>query len=257
MILKAIAAVLAAVMLSMAFTSCAESDSSSADESSKKPALVSSSEAEEKSEKEADADSGVSSETVSTPSVEVAETDYDINGDFRAYDAIKEKFAEGYTLDLSFQNAALGTHGDVKLVWQGERSYYSSVIDGMKSYVLYTGDGKAYNVSEGTTTYQTADVNPEDAKMNDILISPVGEFDHAAIGDGNVVFEYYNVKEEMGGQGQIVFGFNGETYDLVEIVIVTNGDEMTASYYYVNDLTEPDEELLELPDLSAYTLEGS
>jgi hypothetical protein len=59
----------------------------------------------------------------------------------------------------------------------------------------------------------------------------------------------------MGGQGQIVYGFDGETYDLVEIVLVTNGDEMAASYYYVNEISEPDAEKFTLPDISSYTLE--
>ncbi|MBR1422427.1 MAG: hypothetical protein IJ571_03135 [Ruminococcus sp.] len=255
MILKAIAAVLAAVMLCMTFTSCGDNESSSAAESSKGDTGTSS--ATETSSKADTADSSegaVSSEEATT--VSVAETDYDVNGDFRAYDVIKDKYSDGYSLDLRFQNAALGTHGDIKVVWQGEKAYYSSVIDGMKSYVLIPGDGKAYRVSEGTTTYQMTDEAPNQAMMNDILINPVGEFDHAAIGEGNVVFEYYNIDEKMGGEGQIVFGFNGETYDLVEIVVVTNGDEMTASYYYVDELAEADEELLKVPDLSAYTLES-
>ena len=34
-----------------------------------------------------------------------------------------------------------------------------------------------------------------------------------------------------------------------------NGDEMTASYYYVNELTEPDESYVKVPDLSGYTQE--
>ena len=158
-------------------------------------------------------------------------------------------------MKLSYMNNALGSHGDVEITWTGDKAYYSRSIDGMKSYVLVPGDGKVYNVNEGTTTYQVQDASEDQAKMNDLLISPAGEFDHAAIGEDNMVFEYYNIDEAMGGSGQIVFAFNGETYDLNEIVVVTNGDEMTASYYYVNELAEPDESKVAVPDLSGYTQE--
>ncbi len=246
MILKSIAAVLAAVIIGLSFTSCAETDSSSDAESSKAQ-----SSAAESSQAESKADDTASQSS----SGAAASTDYDVNGDFRAYDAVREKYKDGYSLNMSYMNNALGSHGDVEITWTGDKAYYSTSIDGMKSYVVIPGDGKAYRVNEGTTTYQEQEATENQAMMNDLLINPAGEFDHAAIGENNMVFEYYNINEAMGGEGQIVYGFNGETYDLNEIVVVTNGDEMTASYYYVNELTEPDESKVAVPDLSAYTKE--
>ncbi len=250
MFLRGLAAALAVVSVCMSFASCDAADSSSGNGSKTENSAQSSVSQAEKST----AESGSTSQEEQSSTAGTT-TDYDVNGDFRAYDAVKEKWADGYSLDLAFQNPALGTRADVKLVWQGDKAYYESVIDGMKSYTVIPGDGKAYRVSDGTTTYSVRDAGENEAVMNDLLINPVGEFDHAALGDNNVVFEYYNIDEKMGGQGQIVFGFNGETYDLEEIVLVTNGDEMAASYYYVNELTEPDAEKLKLPDFSGYTLE--
>ncbi|MBQ6634496.1 MAG: hypothetical protein IJH80_09990 [Ruminococcus sp.] len=248
MFLRSLAAALAVVAVCMSFASCDAADSSSEDNS--KAAGVSESQTEESS-----AASSESKTEAGDSSAAEATTDYDINGDFRAFDAVKEKWADGYSLDLAFQNPAMGTRADVKIVWQGDKAYYESVIDGMKNYTIIPGDGKAYRINEGTTTYSVRDAAEDEAMMNDLLINPAGEFDHAAIADGNVVFEYYNIDEKMGGQGQIVYGFDGETYDLVEIVLVTNGDEMAASYYYVNEISEPDAEKFTLPDISSYTLE--
>ena len=124
-----------------------------------------------------------------------------------------------------------------------------------KETVVIPGDGNAYRVSEGTTTYQVQEETEDQVMKNDLLISPAGEYDHSAEGENNMFFEYYNINEAMGGEGQIVYGFDESTLDLKEIVVVTNGDEMTASYYYVNELTEPDESYVQVPDLSGYTQE--
>ena len=241
MILRSIAAVLAAVILAMTFTACGDGDSSSQTESSKAQSSSAVS-----SDKEADASSEGTGD---------APVSFDINGDVRAYDAVKEKYKDGYSMKLSYMNNALGTHGDVEITWTGDKAYYSTAIDGMKSYVVIPGDGNAYRVSEGTTTYQVQEEAEDQVMKNDLLISPAGEYDHSAEGENNMFFEYYNINEAMGGEGQIVYGFDESTLDLKEIVVVTNGDEMTASYYYVNELTEPDESYVQVPDLSGYTQE--
>ena len=88
MILKSIAAVLAAVIIGLSFTSCAETDSSSDAESSKAQ-----SSAAESSQAESKADDTASQ---SSSGAAAASTDYDVNGDFRAYDAVREKYKDGY-----------------------------------------------------------------------------------------------------------------------------------------------------------------
>ena len=128
----------------------------------------------------------------------------------------------------------------------------------MKSYYVYPGDGKKYNVSEATTTYSVNGADENDWKGSDILFGATLDFDHAYIDTTtNVVQEYYNLDSSVsGGEGQIVYGFDGATYDLKQVVLLPEGaDESSAVYFTVDSIGEADDSLLAVPDLSAYTKE--
>ena len=57
-------------------------------------------------------------------------------------------------------------------------------------------------------------------------------------------------------EGQIVYGFDGATYDLKQVVLLPDGaDESSAVYFTVDSIGEADDSLLAVPDLSAYTKE--
>ena len=128
----------------------------------------------------------------------------------------------------------------------------------MKSYTVCPGDGKLYNVSEGTTTYSIEDDDGNQWKSADILFGATLDFDHAYIDTTtNVVHEYYKLDSSVsGGEGQIVYGFDGATYDLKQVVLLPDGaDESSAVYFTVDSIGEADDSLLAVPDLSAYTKE--
>ena len=62
------------------------------------------------------------------------------------------------------------------------------------------------------------------------------DFDHAYIDETtNVVHEYYKLDSAVsGGEGQIVYGFDGATYDLKQVVLLPEGaDESSAVYFTV------------------------
>ena len=138
------------------------------------------------------------------------------------------------------------------------KAYQALTVQGMKSYTVCPGDGKLYNVSEGTTTYSIEDDDGNQWKSADILFGATLDFDHAYIDTTtNVVHEYYNLDSSVsGGEGQIVYGFDGATYDLKQVVLLPEGaDESSAVYFTVDSIGEADDSLLTVPDLSAYTKE--
>lgn len=194
--------------------------------------------------------------TADSTSTNAGTTDYDVDGDFRAFEQLKEKYADGYLVTLEGQMSNSGTKYTICV--KDGKAYESSTIQGMKSYYVYPGDGKKYNVSEGTTTYSIEDFDENELKAADILFGATLDFDHAYIDKTtNVVHEYYNLDSSVsGGEGQIVYGFDGATYDLKQVVLLPDGaDESSAVYFTVDSIGEADDSLLAVPDLSAYTKE--
>lgn len=202
----------------------------------------------------AEAASGDSEKTGESPAAEpAAVTDYDVDGDYRAFDDLKEKYSGGYTVSMTGQLA--GSNVDYVICIKDGKAYEGSTVQGMKSYKLIPGDGKSYSVSEGTTTYTVTDEVEGEVGNSDVLFGATLDFDHADIETSdNVVFEYYKLDENVTGQpGLIVYGFDGSTYDFKQLVLVPDGGEPI--YFMVNSISDADESLLEVPDLSAYTEE--
>lgn len=223
---KKLVSVIAAVTICAAATGCASSDSSSSK-----------------------ADTSSAAQTTTT--APAATTDYDINGDFRAYDQLKEAYADGYT--IVFSNEVDGQKTDYTMCVKDDKAYVASVISGMKSYRVAPGDGKVYIVSEATTTYSTQEQNDDFVRNSDMLFGATTDFDKAEIdADTNTVKEYYKLDEELvGGTGSIIYSFDGETYDLKSLTVAFDGSDVIE--YTLTSIAAADETLLAVPDLSGYT----
>lgn len=246
---KIVMSIVAAAVMCAAMTGCSESSSSS---SSKAEETTTTTAATTAAETSADAEESTADSTVAN----VGTTDYDVDGDFRAFEQLKEKYADGYLVTLEGQMSNSGTTYTICV--KDGKAYESSTIQGMKSYAVYPGDGKVYNVSEATTTYSVDDADENAWKDSDILFGATLDFDHAYVDTTtNVVQEYYNLDSSVsGGEGQIVYGFDGATYDLQQVVLLPEGaDESSAVYFTVDSIGGADDSLLTVPDLSAYTEE--
>ena len=242
---KKMVTIIAALAMCTAMAGCTGNDTAS------------SSKAETTTTTTAAAESAAPAEsTADSTSTNAGTTDYDVDGDFRAFEQLKEKYADGYLVTLEGQMSNSGTKYTICV--KDGKAYESSTIQGMKSYYVYPGDGKKYNVSEATTTYSVNGADENDWKGSDILFGATLDFDHAYIDTTtNVVQEYYNLDSSVsGGEGQIVYGFDGATYDLKQVVLLPEGaDESSAVYFTVDSIGEADDSLLAVPDLSAYTKE--
>lgn len=242
---KKMVTIIAALAMCTAMAGCTGSDTAS------------SSKAETTTTTTAAAESAAPAEsTADSTSANVGTTDYDVDGDFRAFEQMKDKYDGNYLANLTGQMSNNGTKYTICI--KDGKAYQALTVQGMKSYTVCPGDGKLYNVSEGTTTYSIEDFDENELKAADILFGATLDFDHAYIDKTtNVVHEYYNLDSSVsGGEGQIVYGFDGATYDLKQVVLLPDGaDESSAVYFTVDSIGEADDSLLAVPDLSAYTKE--
>ena len=242
---KKMVTIIAALAMCTAMAGCTESDTAS------------SSKAETTTTTTAAAESAAPAEsTADSTSANVGTTDYDVDGDFRAFEQMKDKYEGNYLANLTGQMSNNGTKYTICI--KDGKAYQALTVQGMKSYTVCPGDGKLYNISEGTTTYSVEDFDESELKAADILFGATLDFDHAYIDETtNVVHEYYNLDSSVsGGEGQIVYGFDGATYDLKQVVLLPEGaDESSAIYFTVDSMGEADDSLLAVPDLSAYTEE--
>lgn len=248
---KKMVTIIAALAMCTAMAGCTESDTAS---SSKAETTTTTTTAA--AESAAPAESTADESTADSTSTNAGTTDYDVDGDFRAFEQLKEKYADGYLVTLEGQMSNSGTKYTICV--KDGKAYESSTIQGMKSYYVYPGDGKKYNVSEATTTYSVNGADENDWKDSDILFGAALDFDHAYVdASTNVVHEYYKLDSAVAGsEGQIVYGFDGATYDLKQVVLLPEGaDESSAVYFTVDSIGEADDSLLAVPDLSAYTKE--
>lgn len=243
---KKMVTIIAALAMCTAMAGCTENDTAS---SSKAETTTTTTTAAAESAAPAES-------TADSTSTNAGTTDYDVDGNFRAFEQLKEKYADGYLVTLEGQMSNSGTKYTICV--KDGKAYESSTIQGMKSYYVYPGDGKKYNVSEATTTYSVNGADENDWKDSDILFGAALDFDHAYVdASTNVVHEYYKLDSAVAGaEGQIVYGFDDATYDLQQIVLLPEGaDESSAVYFTVDSIGEADDSLLAVPDLSAYTKE--
>ncbi len=248
---KKMVTIIAALAMFTAMAGCSDSSSSS---SSKAETTTTTTTAA--AESTAPAESTADESTADSVAANVGTTDYDVDGDFRAFEQLKDKYKDGYLAKLKGQMSTSGT--DYMICVKDGKAYESSTIQGMKSYTVYPGDGKTYSVSEATTTYSVDDAAEDAWKNSDILFGAASDFDHAYVDTAsNVVHEYYNIESAVAGaEGQIVYSFDGSTYDLQQIVIIPDGvDAQNGVYFTVESIDGADDSLLAVPDLSAYTKE--
>lgn len=243
---KKMVTIIAALAMCTAMAGCTGNDTAS------------SSKAETTTTTTAAAESAAPAESTADESAvtNVGTTDYDVDGDFRAFEQMKDKYEGNYLANLTGQMSNNGTKYTICV--KDGKAYESSTIQGMKSYYVYPGDGKKYNVSEATTTYSVNEADENAWKDSDILFGAALDFDHAYVdASTNVVHEYYKLDSAVAGaEGQIVYSFDGATYDLQQIVLLPEGaDESSAVYFTVDSIGEADDSLLAVPDLSAYTEE--
>lgn len=243
---KKMITIIAALAMCTAMAGCSESEPAS------------SSKAETTTTTTAAAESAAPAESTADESAvtNVGTTDYDVDGDFRAFEQLKDKYDGNYLASLTGQMTNNGTKYTICI--KDGKAYQALTIQGMKSYTVCPGDGKLYNISEGTTTYSVEDFDESELKVADILFGATLDFDHAYVdASTNVVHEYYKLDSAVAGaEGQIVYGFDGATYDLQQVVLLPEGaDESSAVYFTVDSIGEADDSLLAVPDLSAYTEE--
>lgn len=252
---KKMVTIIAALAMCTAMAGCTENDTASSSKAETTTTTTAAAESAAPAESTAD-ESTADESTADSTFTNAGTTDYDVDGDFRAFEQLKEKYADGYLVTLEGQMSNSGTKYTICV--KDGKAYESSTIQGMKSYAVYPGDGKKYNVSEATTTYSVNEADENAWKDSDILFGATLDFDHAYIDTTtNVVQEYYNLDSSVsGGEGQIVYGFDGATYDLKQVVLLPEGaDESSAVYFTVDSMDEADDSLLAVPDLSAYTKE--
>lgn len=243
---KKMVTIIAALAMCTAMAGCTENDTASSSKAETTTTTTTAA-AESAAPAESSADS---------TSANVGTTDYDVDGDFRAFEQMKDKYEGNYLANLTGQMSNNGTKYTICI--KDGKAYQALTVQGMKSYTVCPGDGKLYNISEGTTTYSVEDFDESELKAADILFGATLDFDHAYIDETtNVVHEYYNLDSSVsGGEGQIVYGFDGATYDLKQVVLLPEGaDESSAVYFTVDSMGEADDSLLAVPDLSAYTKE--
>lgn len=242
---KKMVTIIAALAMCTAMAGCTENDTASSSKAETTTTTTTAAESAAPAENTAD-----------STSANVGTTDYDVDGDFRAFEQMKDKYEGNYLANLTGQMSNNGTKYTICI--KDGKAYQALTVQGMKSYTVCPGDGKLYNVSEGTTTYSVEDFDESELKAADILFGATLDFDHAYIDTTtNVVHEYYNLDSSVsGGEGQIVYGFDGATYDLKQVVLLPEGaDESSAVYFTVDSMGEADDSLLAVPDLSAYTEE--
>lgn len=243
--IKKMVTIIAALAMCTAMAGCTKSDTASSSKAETTTTTTTAAESAAPAESSAD-----------SISANVGTTDYDVDGDFRAFEQMKDKYEGNYLANLTGQMSNNGTKYTICI--KNGKAYQALTVQGMKSYTVCPGDGKLYNVSEGTTTYSIEDFDENELKAADILFGATLDFDHAYIDTTtNVVHEYYNLDSSVsGGEGQIVYGFDGATYDLKQVVLLPEGaDESSAVYFTVDSMGEADDSLLAVPDLSAYTKE--
>lgn len=235
---KKIIACAAAAAICSAFTACGDSK-----DSSSKAEVVNS--AVESGEVRTESETNSSAEQVGI-------TDYDVNGDFRAFDTLKETYGGGYTANLQIDYS--GNVVDMTATISGDKAYMSSVSSGMKSYNVVPGDGNIYCVYEATTTYSVEEAEENSASQLDILFGATSDFASAEIDEAtNTVYEHYSLNKEVSAsEGEIIYGFDGASYELTEIQIAFEGVEIP-DLYKVISIGEADTSVLEVPDISAYT----
>lgn len=242
---KKMVTIIAALAMCTAMAGCTKSDTASSSKAETTTTTTTAAESTAPAESTAD-----------STSANVGTTDYDVDGDFRAFEQMKDKYEGNYLANLTGQMSNNGTKYTICI--KDGKAYQALTVQGMKSYTVCPGDGKLYNVSEGTTTYSIEDDDGNQWKSADILFGATLDFDHAYVDTtANVVHEYYNLDSSVaGGEGQIVYSFDGATYDLQQVVLIPEGaDAESGVYYTVDSLEDADEGMLTVPDLSAYTEE--
>lgn len=247
---KIVMSIAAAAVMCAAMTGCSESSSSSSSKAEETTTTTTA------ATTAAETSAAAEESTADSTAANVGTTDYDVDGDFRAFEQLKDKYKDGYLANLTGQMANSGTKYTICI--KDGKAYQALTVQGMKSYTVCPGDGKLYNVSEGTTTYSIEDDDGNQWKSADILFGATLDFDHAYIDTtANVVHEYYNLDSAVAGaEGQIVYSFDGATYDLQQIVLIPDGaDAESGVYYTVDSIEDADEGMLTVPDLSAYTEE--
>ena len=126
---KKMVTIIAALAMCTAMAGCTENDtasSSKAETTTTTTAAAESTAPAESTEDESTADES----TADSTSTNAGTTDYDVDGDFRAFEQLKEKYADGYLVTLEGQMSNSGT-----------------------KYTICVKDGKAYESSGVTYIY--------------------------------------------------------------------------------------------------------
>lgn len=100
---KKMVTIIAALAMCTAMAGCTESDTASSSKAETTTTTTAAAESAAPAESTADESSADSTST------NAGTTDYDVDGDFRAFEQLKEKYADGYLVTLEGQMSNSGT----------------------------------------------------------------------------------------------------------------------------------------------------
>ena len=126
---KKMVTIIAALAMCTAMAGCTGNDTASSSKAETTTTTTAAAESAAPVESTADESSADST------SASAGTTDYDVDGDFRAFEQLKEKYADGYLVTLEGQMSNSGTKYTICV--KDGKAYESSTIQGMKSYAVY------------------------------------------------------------------------------------------------------------------------
>lgn len=170
--------------------------------------------------------------------------EYDIEGSERLFDSLKEKYADNYKLACKY-------NGDEYIFsLSSGRAYFAVGKNGERNILLYTADKKTYTIMESAKMYAVSEKDFY-IRDSDPIFGATDKFVSAEKNDkSGTIEEHYTLDKEIaGGEGEMVYSFDSKTGELKSYTYTIGEKSAT---YQVTELTEAEESLFEIPDLSGY-----
>lgn len=220
-------AVVLAVILCAAASSCSDKDVLSKQENSKTEV------------------SDNISETTSEPTEPI---EYDPAGSVRLYDSLKEKYENNFRL--------LCDMGTIRYEFaiKGELMYMSATAKQETTVILHSKDKKTYKFQPRAKEYSVSD-DDFNIKDGDPLFGATADFISAEKNDKGATYdETYRIDESVSGNpGTITYKFSATTGELKAYSIKFEGADDTIDYN-VKELSQPTDRMFDIPDFSEYKL---
>ena len=143
--------IIAALAMCTAMAGCTENDTAS---SSKAETTTTTTAAAESA---APAESTADESTADSTSTNAGTTDYDVDGDFRAFEQMKDKYDGNYLANLTGQMSNNGTKYTICI--KDGKAYQALTVQGMKTYTVSPGDGTFQKARPPTALRTTTEIS--------------------------------------------------------------------------------------------------